>query len=41
MGASLLRGGSDFSADVVRVDGRPAGKVGRDERPNPRLERVG
>jgi len=40
VGSSLLRGGNDFTADVVRVDGAPCAKVGRDERPNPRLERV-
>jgi nicotinate phosphoribosyltransferase len=41
VGSSLLRGQNDFTADVVRVDGRPVSKVGRWERPNPRLERVG
>jgi nicotinate phosphoribosyltransferase len=40
VGSSLLRGGNDFTADVVRVDGRPCAKVGRDERPNPRLQPV-
>jgi nicotinate phosphoribosyltransferase len=40
VGSSLLRGENDFTADVVRVDGRPCAKVGRRERPNPRLERV-
>jgi nicotinate phosphoribosyltransferase len=40
VGSSLLRGANDFTADVVRVDGRPCAKVGREERPNPRLERV-
>ena len=40
VGSSLLRGGNDFTADVVRVDGRPCAKVGREERPNPRLARV-
>jgi nicotinate phosphoribosyltransferase len=40
VGSSLLRGANDFTADVVRVDGRPRAKVGREERPNPRLERV-
>jgi nicotinate phosphoribosyltransferase len=40
VGSSLLRGSNDFTADVVRVDGRPCAKVGREERPNPRLERV-
>jgi nicotinate phosphoribosyltransferase len=40
VGSSLLRGQNDFTADVVRVDGRPVAKVGRQERPNPRLELV-
>jgi nicotinate phosphoribosyltransferase len=40
VGSSLLRGQNDFTADVVRVDGRPVAKVGRSERPNPRLTRV-
>ena len=40
VGSSLLRGQNDFTADVVRVDGRPVAKVGRHERPNPRLGRV-
>lgn len=40
VGSSLLQGENDFTADVVRVDGRPCSKVGREERPNPRLELV-
>jgi nicotinate phosphoribosyltransferase len=40
VGSSLIRGANDFTADVVVVDGRPCGKVGRELRPNPRLERV-
>ena len=40
VGSSLLRGSNDFTADIVRVEGRPAAKVGRVERPNPRLEDV-
>ncbi|MGI9539266.1 MAG: quinolinate phosphoribosyl transferase [Miltoncostaeaceae bacterium] len=40
VGTWLLRGGNDFTSDVVRVDGRPCAKVGRAERPNPRLEVV-
>ena len=40
VGSSLLRGHNDFTADVVLVDGRPCGKVGREFRPNPRLERA-
>jgi nicotinate phosphoribosyltransferase len=41
VGSSLLRGSNDFTADIVRVEGRPLAKVGRVERPNPRLEAVG
>jgi nicotinate phosphoribosyltransferase len=40
VGSSLLRGSNDFTADVVRVDGRPVSKAGRAERPNPRLSAV-
>lgn len=40
VGSSLLRGANDFTADVVLLDGKPVGKVGRPYRPNPRLERV-
>jgi nicotinate phosphoribosyltransferase len=40
VGSSLIRGANDFTADVVMVDGRPGGKVGRELQPNPRLERV-
>ncbi len=40
VGTSLLRGSNDFTADVVRVNGVPCAKVGREERPNPRLELV-
>jgi nicotinate phosphoribosyltransferase len=40
VGSSLLRGSNDFTADVVRVDGRPVAKAGRGENPNPRLSRV-
>jgi nicotinate phosphoribosyltransferase len=40
VGSSLVRGSNDFTADVVKVDGRPCAKVGREHRPNPRLERV-
>ena len=31
---------TDFTADIVMVDGQPQAKVGRGYRPNPRLERV-
>src|SRR4051794_216690 len=40
IGSSLLRGANDYTADVVLVEGRPCAKVGREYRPNPRLERV-
>jgi len=40
VGSSLLRGSFDFTADIVRVEGKPVAKVGRRERPNPRLEPV-
>jgi nicotinate phosphoribosyltransferase len=40
VGSSLIRGSNDFTADIVRVDGRPCAKVGRRYSPNPRLERV-
>jgi nicotinate phosphoribosyltransferase len=40
VGSSLLRGQNDFTADIVRVDGKPVAKVGRGENPNPRLVRV-
>jgi len=40
VGSSLIRGSNDFTADIVRLDGRAVAKVGRRIRPNPRLERV-
>jgi len=40
VGSSLIRGQNDFTADVVRVDGRPCAKVGRGERPADRLVRL-
>ena len=40
VGSSLLRGQNDFTADVVRVDGRDCAKAGRRLHPNPRLARV-
>ena len=40
VGSSLIRGANDFTADVVMVDGRPGGKVGRELRPNERLGAV-
>jgi nicotinate phosphoribosyltransferase len=41
VGSSLLRGQNDFTADVVLLDGESVAKVGREHRPNPRLDRVG
>jgi nicotinate phosphoribosyltransferase len=40
VGSSLIRGQNDFTADVVLLDGEPCAKVGREFRPNPRLQRV-
>jgi nicotinate phosphoribosyltransferase len=40
VGSSLLRGENDFTADIVLLDGKPCAKVGREYRPNPRLEKV-
>ena len=40
VGSSLFQGRFDFTADVVRHEGRPCAKTGRRFRPNPRLERV-
>jgi nicotinate phosphoribosyltransferase len=40
VGSALLRGENDFTADVVRVDGRDCAKVGRRYNPNPRLTPV-
>src|SRR5437870_1755949 len=40
VGSSLIRGSNDFTADIVLTDGRPAAKVGRKYKPNPRLELV-
>ncbi|MDB4888300.1 MAG: Quinolinate phosphoribosyl transferase [Gemmatimonadetes bacterium] len=40
MGASVLDGRWDFTADVVRLDGQPQAKAGRELRPNGRMEKV-
>jgi nicotinate phosphoribosyltransferase len=40
VGSSLFQGRFDFTADVVLRDGKPAAKVGRGYRPNPRLKKV-
>jgi nicotinate phosphoribosyltransferase len=40
VGSSLIRGDNDFTADIVRVNGKPRAKAGRRYMPNPRLEKV-
>jgi nicotinate phosphoribosyltransferase len=40
VGSSLIRGDNDYTADIVRVNGRPRAKAGRRYMPNPRLEKV-
>jgi nicotinate phosphoribosyltransferase len=40
VGSALLRGNNDFTADVVRVDGRDCAKTGRGFKPNARLRPV-
>ncbi len=40
VGSSLVQGANDFTADVVRLEGRDCAKAGRRFRANPRLERV-
>jgi len=40
VGSSLFQGRFDFTADVVLRDGKPCAKVGREYRPNARLEQV-
>jgi nicotinate phosphoribosyltransferase len=40
VGSSLFAGRFDFTADIVLVEGKPEAKVGRDYRPNKRLEKV-
>jgi nicotinate phosphoribosyltransferase len=40
VGSSLFQGRFDFTADVVRLEGEPCAKVGREYQPNPRLELV-
>jgi nicotinate phosphoribosyltransferase len=40
VGSSLFQGRYDFTADVVLVEGKSCAKVGRQYRPNPRLEPV-
>ncbi len=40
VGSSLFQGRYDFTADIVRHEGRACAKVGRELRPNARLEKV-
>ncbi len=40
VGSALMGGRYDYTADVVRLDGEPAAKVGRWYRDNPRMEEV-
>jgi nicotinate phosphoribosyltransferase len=40
VGSALIRGENDFTSDIVLTNGRPSAKVGRQFRPNPRLELV-
>jgi nicotinate phosphoribosyltransferase len=40
VGASVQDGRWDFTADVVRLDGGPQAKAGREMRANPKLEKV-
>jgi nicotinate phosphoribosyltransferase len=40
VGSSLFAGRFDFTADIVLVEGKRQGKVGREFRPNKRLEKV-
>ena len=40
VGSSLIRGENDFTADVVRVNGKPCAKVGRSEWDSSRLSDV-
>src|SRR5436305_6240449 len=40
VGSSLIRGDNDYTADVVRLEGRPCAKEGRHYTPNARLEKV-
>jgi nicotinate phosphoribosyltransferase len=40
VGSALIRGENDFTGDIVLTDGKPSAKVGRELRPNERLELV-
>ncbi|OGG30562.1 hypothetical protein A3A63_01990 [Candidatus Gottesmanbacteria bacterium RIFCSPLOWO2_01_FULL_46_9] len=37
VGSALLKGGNDFTADIVRVNGKKQAKIGRSYRPNNRM----
>lgn len=41
IGSALYHERIEFTADIVKVNGKPCAKVGRAYRPNPRLKRVG
>jgi nicotinate phosphoribosyltransferase len=40
VGSWILSGRFDYTADTVRLDGRPMAKMGREYKSNPRLEKV-
>jgi nicotinate phosphoribosyltransferase len=40
VGASIHLGRWDFTGDVVRLNGEPQSKAGRELRPNGKLEKV-
>jgi nicotinate phosphoribosyltransferase len=40
VGSSFYHDRIDFTADIVKVDGRPCAKVGRQYRPNRRMKRI-
>lgn len=40
VGSSLYNNNINFTADIVMVNGQPAGKIGRQYNPNPRLETI-
>ena len=40
VGSSLFGGRFDFTADIVLMEGKPEAKVGREYRPNKRMEKV-
>ena len=40
VGSALFREKIDYTADIVKVNGKPLAKVGREYKPNPRLKLV-